>query len=66
MGFDNVKQQYAADVDFGSIWDKLEDGTNTAKNEFSIKDGYFFHGTWICILYGLFENLSSWNFMEGD
>lgn len=41
--------------DFSSIWSKLTNGTDAAKNVFSIKAGFLFHGTRLCIPCGSFR-----------
>ncbi|GJW73024.1 hypothetical protein Tco_0132394 [Tanacetum coccineum] len=47
LGFDSIKELYAIDEDFGSIWMELE--TKQHRGEFLLLDGYLFKGNHLCI-----------------
>lgn len=53
--FDSLKQQYSTDKDFSAVWSKLTNGLDAVPNAFSIKDGFLFHGTQLCIPCGSFR-----------
>ncbi|XP_042972965.1 uncharacterized protein LOC122304765 [Carya illinoinensis] len=55
MEFDKFKLQYAKDEDFGNTWNNLTEGEEATLDNYSIKDGYLFFGTRLCIPQGSFQ-----------
>jgi len=44
-----ITDQYTDDEDFGTIWDKLQSRITVTGGDYSIRDGYLFYGTRLCI-----------------
>ncbi|KAF5448338.1 hypothetical protein F2P56_028883 [Juglans regia] len=52
---DSLKHLNAQNADFVVIWHQLTENAKATNNEFSVKDGFLFHGNRLCIPCGSFR-----------
>eukprot|EP00268_Persea_americana_P065968 TRINITY_DN8890_c1_g2_i1.p1 TRINITY_DN8890_c1_g2~~TRINITY_DN8890_c1_g2_i1.p1 ORF type:complete len:109 (-),score=8.81 TRINITY_DN8890_c1_g2_i1:853-1179(-) len=48
-GFEQIKEDYATNKDFGTIYKEILQGAHLKHLYFSIQDGYLFYGSHLCL-----------------
>ena len=73
IGFDRLKYEYSACLDFGIVYDEVSNGNLYEYVDFLVENDYLFKVTKLCIPRTSFRNLLlgdacrwfSWTFCEG-
>ena len=48
-GFERIKEAYETDKDFGTIYKEIRQGEHLKHPYFSVRDGYLFNGSHLCL-----------------
>ena len=60
IGFDRLKDEYSASLDFGIIYDEVSNSNHHEYVDFLVENGYLFKVTKLCIPQTSFRDLLIW------
>ena len=60
IGFDKLKDEYYACLDFGIIYDEVSNGKRHEQVDFLVENGYLFKVIKLCIRRASFRDLLIW------